>query len=234
MPLPLLALALAPAAGTIGTVAAVTLKARILSLLGNFGLAFIARFWDEIQQEINDYFLSEDFRSYLLEKIQPYIIDYVYERTGLRLDPDDPFSKVSISAAISAKVGITITDITDGNQTLRDLGDAAAQLINARTGTTLPALNFSDATQMRAAMRDEITQQAINAMAGQISLLDDATIAIIKQAALIDAAGLPPPTATPSKRQLAARAAQRRYAAAQKRNNFYPRYVYIEPEPPAP
>lgn len=164
-----------------------------------------------IENIINEYIASDSWRDLIMNRVNPLVVQEIFNRTGLRLDDADPFSKISISTALSAKMGITLNDISDRNQVMRDLGNAAAELINLQTGMTLPALQLNNPTQLRAAFRDELAIQATNALAGQLSVLDDATLAVIKAAALADAYGMPPPTVTPTKKQLQQRAASRAY-----------------------
>ncbi len=201
MPLPLLGI---PALGALSA----PLTAKITGALALIGLSTVM---DEIREQLNTFFLSDEFRALMTGGVESVVAQYIATRTGLILNENDPFSKASFNAAISQKMGITLNDISDRQQVMIDLGKAASELINLQTGMTLPALQLNNPTQLRSAFSDELALQAVNALAGQLSVLDDATLAVIKAAALADAYGQPAPTITPTKKQLQQRAASRAY-----------------------
>ena len=206
----------APALGAIAT----PLTTKITVALAAIGLSTVL---DDIREQLNAFFLSDEFAAVMRNGVEGFAAQYIAQRTGIVLNDVDPFSKVSFNAAISQKMGINFTDITDRNQVMIDLGQGVSDLLNLQTGMTLPPLRLNDPAQLKSAFQAEIAVQAVNALAGQLSVLDDATLAMIKAAALSDAFGQAPPSILPTKKQLQQRVAsrnyyQREYAAGRRRN----------------
>ena len=82
-----------------------------------------------------------------LQRLYVVISEFGRDRLGVVLDPEDPFSAASLTAAISGKIGIPLTNIMDKEALKSDVLRYGASQAMARTGLTLnPADPFSKAS----------------------------------------------------------------------------------------
>lgn len=105
--------------GTVGTI------------LSGLGLTYLIGKYNDYLAE---WWASDGTQAYVMGLINPLIADYAAARLGLTLDAADPFSNASLSAAISAKVGVTFTDIANVEQVKVDIGAHVATVVNAQLG----------------------------------------------------------------------------------------------------
>ena len=63
--------------------------------------------------------------------------DYAYERAGLVLNENEPFSDASFSAALSQKTGIKINSLLDSAQLKADIAAHAALIVEEKSGIHL-------------------------------------------------------------------------------------------------
>lgn len=215
MPLPLI---LAPLAGA-------SLSTALNSALAGLGLATV---YNTIKPYIEEIMNSESFKGYLISQVSAIIVDEVFKRTGLALNPDDPLTKASFTQAIGAKLGISLTDLTDANAVAADIGKFVADTINARAGTEFATLSLSSPMQLKAELSEEIVAQIGKSLAGVSSAISPEHISLIRTMALAGTGndGTPQPIPYTPKRRLRARAAAARYYQSQKRNGFVKKWVY--------
>jgi transcriptional regulator with XRE-family HTH domain len=121
MPLPAVA-ALAALAAEIAGVVAVTASV--------IGLATSIR--DSLQQAVAG--LVGDV---LIEGVEEVIKQAAKQQLGLTLDDDDPLSPESLTRALSEKTGIEFTDISDAEQTQKDVLEFAIEKIATEAGIEL-------------------------------------------------------------------------------------------------
>lgn len=76
------------------------------------------------------------------EIVNGWIVSEAYERAGLVLDPEHPFTDASFSKALSEKAGFTIRTLTDKESVKLDLLDGAAKVVREKTG--IPVRSFYD------------------------------------------------------------------------------------------
>lgn len=63
-----------------------------------------------------------------------YVVEYAARYAGLNLNPDDPISDASFSAAVSERVGFPIRTLRDKEMIIEDLDNYAALLVSQRSG----------------------------------------------------------------------------------------------------
>lgn len=68
------------------------------------------------------------------------IVEEAAERTGLQLNPDDPFSDASLAGALSQRMGITIRSVKNREMIVEDVEDFAVGRVSERLGFTITSL----------------------------------------------------------------------------------------------
>lgn len=109
-----------------------------------------------------------------------HIVDYAAQYAGLHLDPDDPISDASFSAAISERVGFPIRTLRDKASIEEDIEHAALALIEQRSGYHLTSLRDVDA------LKADVKRIGLQYLSDQVGIpltgMDgDLTPAVIKQ-----------------------------------------------------
>lgn len=72
--------------------------------------------------------------------ISDWIVEAAAQDAGLRLDPENPLSDASFSAAIGEKIGFRIRTLLDKESIKEDVLDGAALLLTERTGIQIRSL----------------------------------------------------------------------------------------------
>ena len=75
------------------------------------------------------------------------IVEEVAAKTGLELDPHDPFSDASMAAALSGRMGITIRSVKNREMIIEDIEDFAVGRVSEKLGFTITTLR--DPVRMR-------------------------------------------------------------------------------------
>lgn len=75
------------------------------------------------------------------------VVEEVAEKTGLALDPQDPFSDASLAAALSGRMGITIRSVKNREMIVEDIEDFAVGRVSEKLGFTITTLR--DPVRMR-------------------------------------------------------------------------------------
>jgi len=75
------------------------------------------------------------------------VVGEVAEKTGLNLDPQDPFSDASLSGALSQRMGITIRSVKDREMIIEDIEGFAVSRVSEKLGFTITTLR--DPVRMR-------------------------------------------------------------------------------------
>jgi hypothetical protein len=88
---------------------------------------------------------SEEPVQELKRLIYSHVVEYAAHYAGLNLDPDDPISDASFSAAVSERVGFQIRTLKDRAMIEEDLEGFALQLIEQRSGYHLSSLRDVEA-----------------------------------------------------------------------------------------
>jgi hypothetical protein len=199
MPLPL----------ALGAIAGSSAGTYINGALAAVGLSAV---YNRVKPYIDEILNSESFKSYLLSYVSGIICDEVFNRTGLILDANDPLTKASFTNAISAKIGIPITDLTNAEKIQEDLGDYLALTINSRAGTEFTQLRITSPAQLKEDLSIEFTNQFGKALAGAPSLLSVGDTSTIRAMALAGTSESGEPVTIPytTKRLLAARSASKK------------------------
>lgn len=68
------------------------------------------------------------------EAVKAWAVEEVARRSGLGLDPADPFSDSSMAGAVGARIGVTVRSLKDQNMIREDLENYAVGLISQRVG----------------------------------------------------------------------------------------------------
>ncbi len=76
------------------------------------------------------------------------IVEEVTARTGLQLDPSDPFSDASLAGALSARTGIAIRSVKDRAMIEEDIEDFAVARVSEKLGFQISSLR--DPVKLRA------------------------------------------------------------------------------------
>jgi hypothetical protein len=190
-----------------------------------------------VVDRIETFLRSDVFFTLIYEGANGIIRDLAFEKLGLTLDPSDPFSKASISAAISLKSGVALEDITDPEQIKIDIGAYATDRINTLTGMELENLLSTDPAEIKLQVEAQILIQLEQALASGTSTMFSAPAVAAIAAAVAGAKGMtltgepgPAPTPELNARRVANRLAQRRFAAHMKADGYVRKYV--APTPP--
>jgi hypothetical protein len=184
---------------------------------------------------------GDGFTDYVQATVYAKFSEVIETQTGLTLDPDSPFTKRSLSRAITNKIGIPIDDITDRDQVLEAIGRFATGQINTKLGTQFDNLATRDLDVLKGQFKFEFIQQLSAAMNGQSTLFDEVTTAQIVQIVTEAKALTADPNAKPRTQEddallIRARNAQRKYYQKKKRNGYarkWKQVVNVTP-PPAP
>lgn len=75
------------------------------------------------------------------------IVEEVATRTGLALDPQDPFSDASLAGALSQRMGVTIRSVKDREMIVEDIEDFAVGRVSEKLGFQITTLR--DPVRMR-------------------------------------------------------------------------------------
>lgn len=75
------------------------------------------------------------------------IVEEVVGRTGMQLDPEDPFSDASMAGALSQRTGITIRSVKDREMIVEDIEEFAVGRVSEKLGFTISTLR--DPVRMR-------------------------------------------------------------------------------------
>lgn len=75
------------------------------------------------------------------------VVEEVAEKTGLALDPSDPFSDASLAGALSQRMGVTIRSVKDRDMIVEDIEDFAVGRVSEKLGFTITTLR--DPVRMR-------------------------------------------------------------------------------------
>jgi hypothetical protein len=89
----------------------------------------------EIARRIEEFLRSDQVKAIITGHVNDIIVDYARQQLAIELDPADPLTKQSISHAIGARLGFTITDITDKEALMTDVSKELAKRINGVAGT---------------------------------------------------------------------------------------------------
>lgn len=81
------------------------------------------------------------------EAVKAWAVEEVARRSGLGLDPADPFSDASMAGAVGARIGVTVRSLKDPNMIREDLENYAVGLISQRVGYEVRSV--SNVTIMR-------------------------------------------------------------------------------------
>jgi hypothetical protein len=147
--------------------AIITALASGASFVEIFSPGFLQEWWD-----------SSGTKEFFIEKFNSWIVAYAKEKLDLDLDAADPLGKTSVNNAISAKLGITLHDITSREQTLTDLGAHLAQQVNLRLGTNFE--NFWPIENVQAQMENEVYVAVSSALSGATTFLSDSKVSTIR------------------------------------------------------
>lgn len=68
------------------------------------------------------------------EAVKAWAVEEVARRSGLNLDPEDPFSDASMAGAVGARIGVTVRSLKDRSMIREDLENYAVGLVSSRAG----------------------------------------------------------------------------------------------------
>jgi hypothetical protein len=224
MPLPL---AIAPIYAAV-TSAKVTSAIGAAGLLGTGGGIAL-----KLKPYIDEYLKSEDYKETLLNAVSGYIVDMVFEKTGLALDPADPLTKASFTTAIGQKLGVTLTDLSDAQAIQDDLSTFVKDTINARAGTEFSSFNLGSPDELKDQLSLEFTNQFGKALAGAPSLLSAGDTSTIRAMALAGTSESGAPVTIPytTKRLLAARSASKKSYNKKRMDGMKRVWIQLPTEP---
>lgn len=178
-------------------------------------------------KELKDYLQGElqSIEADILEEaygyVRGFIVTYAKDKLGVDLDPNNPLSKQSLAGAIGARVGIRLSDITDREALMHDVGVAVAQRINPIFGSHFTS--FWPAEELKENLQREFLVAVSNRLDGRESWLSQEVVDQIINAArgvpnAIGGAGAPIPINDKRARALYLhRLAQRKYSKKKKR-----------------
>ena len=72
------------------------------------------------------------------------IVDEVAKRSGMNLNPDDPFSDASMAGAVSERLGFPIRSVKDRAMIVEDVSAAAAAVISEKAGYQIRSIIDAD------------------------------------------------------------------------------------------
>ena len=170
---------------------------------------------DTIIAWLEEWYEAESTKEFILSHVNGLIVSVAYEKIGIRLDDDDPLSKVSFSRGVSGLVGFEIVDVTDKDSVLNGAGRYMAQQINLQLHTQF------DSLWPIADMKEQLGREAFvamtNALQGAPSFVTAAQAGTIRSLLhQIDGVFVNRTAKTDRKAQLA-RAAQRKYSLTHRR-----------------
>lgn len=182
---------------------------------------------------------SPDIKDYIYNRINTGVISFIQDNSGLMLDPAQPFSKRSLTLAISTKLGFPIEDITNRSAVLDAVGTLITAEINQKMGTHFDNLGVRDLDVLKEQFKIEFAMQLTAAMNGQSSLFDpvftEQLVSIVVEAkALTSDPTKTPRTQAEDEALIAHRYAQRKYYKRQKLAGRARKYVQVIIPTPTP
>lgn len=92
------------------------------------------------------------------------VVEYAAKGAGLNLDPEDPFSDASLSAAVSERVGFTIRTLKDKKSIEEDVENYALLLIQNATGYKLSSLRNAKK------LKEDLSRAALQTLSADIGI----------------------------------------------------------------